>query len=380
MAIIIKNFRITRFVTIIGTFIIFILLMSTFIVTTLENTKTYYLNQWFNDISTDDFIFIFQQENHYFNSSSTTKDSEESILYFTFSLLTNIHFNDMRSFIRNEIPGYANYYSKILVSGEGTDLTNIPTEPNVSKENLVKDPVINEEEIKKHETTTTSSIPEEKVVFIYHSHSRESFFSILPESNKNNPDTASSPKANITLLGERLKSKLEENGIGAIDDHTDISQMLLDKDLTYGSSYKMSREIIQDTLGNEPNIEYLIDLHRDSARREITTKSINGQNFARLYFVVGMENKNKESNIKLATEINSALESKYPGISRGIFPKYYKDGNGVYNQDLSANSMLIEIGGVDNTLDELYRTVDALAEVLTDYYQNENKKNSHSPS
>ena len=38
--------------------------------------------------------------------------------------------------------------------------------------------------------------------------------------------------------------------------------------------------------------------------------------------------------------------------------------NGVYNQDLSDNAMLIEIGGVDNTFEEMYLTVDAFADVF----------------
>ena len=45
---------------------------------------------------------------------------------------------------------------------------------------------------------------------------------------------------------------------------------------------------------------------------------------------------------------------KYYGLSRGIFIKDRKSGNGVYNQDLSPNALLIEMGGVDNTPEELY--------------------------
>ena len=44
------------------------------------------------------------------------------------------------------------------------------------------------------------------------------------------------------------------------------------------------------------------------------------------------------------------------------------EGNGVYNQDVSNKAMLIEIGGVDNDLNELYRSVDAFTEVFSEYY------------
>ncbi|WP_335695512.1 stage II sporulation protein P [Sporosarcina ureae] len=33
-----------------------------------------------------------------------------------------------------------------------------------------------------------------------------------------------------------------------------------------------------------------------------------------------------------------------------------------------SNAVIVEIGGVDNTLEELNRTTEALADVLSDYY------------
>ena len=35
-----------------------------------------------------------------------------------------------------------------------------------------------------------------------------------------------------------------------------------------------------------------------------------------------------------------------------------------YNQDIIGESVLLNIGGVENTLEEEYRTVDVLAEVI----------------
>src|SRR5699024_8232764 len=176
-----------------------------------------------------------------------------SLPKLTFSLLTNIHFNDIRSFIRNEIPGYANYYSNILIAGEGTNLSNIPKEPSVSLQELQTNPKVDEKEINKYnqspknntpqkqENNNKTSIPNKKttngkkVIFIYHTHSSESFFSILHGVNTKNANLAISPKANVSLLGRRLATTLEAAGIGSIDDHTDINQMLLDNHLKFGS-------------------------------------------------------------------------------------------------------------------------------------------------
>ncbi len=80
---------------------------------------------------------------------------------------------------------------------------------------------------------------------------------------------------------------------------------------------------------------------------------------------------------KIVTAINSYLDEKYYGLSRGIFIKDRKSGNnGVYNQDLSPNALLIEMGGVDNTPEELYASVDALVEAFSHYYNEVTKKNN----
>lgn len=44
-----------------------------------------------------------------------------------------------------------------------------------------------------------------------------------------------------------------------------------------------------------------------------------------------MENEGCVENEKIVRVINSYLDENYYGLSRGIFLKYKKDGNGVYN-------------------------------------------------
>ncbi|MGR5863196.1 stage II sporulation protein P [Bacillus pacificus] len=212
---------------------------------------------------------------------------------------------------------------------------------------------------------------QQKSIFIYHSHSRESFLPLLPGTT--DPNAASSDKVNVSLLGDRLKIKLEEKGIGAINNKKDIVDMLLKRGLSYPSSYNVSREVVQETLAQNRDIQYLVDIHRDSSRKPLTTKMINGKSYGRLYFVVGKENKHFQQSLQFAKAINSYLDKNYYGISRGIFVKDRREGNGVYNQDLSPHAMLVEIGGVDNNLDELNRTVDILAEAINDYYQKAKK-------
>ncbi|NAP01655.1 stage II sporulation protein P, partial [Halomonas sp. MG34] len=115
-------------------------------------------------------------------------------------------------------------------------------------------------------------------------------------------------------------------------------------------------------------IQYVFDLHRDSIAREKTTKKLNGENYARIMFVVGLEHPNHEKNLKVATELHHLIEKKYPGLSRGVITKAGAGVNGIYNQDLTENALLVEVGGVGNNMDELYRSADAIADVFGEFY------------
>ncbi|MGG1608238.1 stage II sporulation protein P, partial [Bacillus wiedmannii] len=46
-----------------------------------------------------------------------------------------------------------------------------------------------------------------------------------------------------------------------------------------------------------------------------------------------------------------------------------------YNQDLSGQAILIEVGGVDNTEEELNRSIDVLAKAFGEYFWQAEKVN-----
>ena len=55
-------------------------------------------------------------------------------------------------------------------------------------------------------------------------------------------------------------------------------------------------------------------------------------------------------------KINNQLNEKYPGLSKGIYKKEGTGVNGVYNQDFSPYTILVEMGGPENTVDEVLNT------------------------
>lgn len=209
------------------------------------------------------------------------------------------------------------------------------------------------------------------VVYIYHSHSRESFLPYLKDTKK--PEDAYHSKANITIVGKILGKALQKRGVGTKVDSTDIVQELSLRGLNFNSSYKVSGERVRTARAENKDLEIFLDIHRDSLRKNSTTKEINGENFAKLLFVVGTGHENYEKNLQFTEGLDKLLSTQYPGLSKGIIKKDSSQGNGVYNQDISPNSVIVEVGGVDNTLEELNRTTEALADVLSDYYWHREK-------
>ena len=61
------------------------------------------------------------------------------------------------------------------------------------------------------------------------------------------------------------------------------------------------------------------------------------------------------------------IKEKYPNLTRGILTKGGKGVNGIYNQDLNSNMVLIEIGSNESTIDEVLNTIDLLAHIIGEY-------------
>lgn len=317
---------------------------------------------------------LISSENHAFKQALPEGEAAPSLSNLVFKASTNINLDDPRSLLGRELPGFSLFDGKILVAGEGTNYTNLPIESAPPPEVLKKEHEaalqnvegLDEPEEEKDEVSPPLTTGDRKMVYIYFSHTRESFLPYL--KGVTDPDNAQHSQINVTKIGDHLKGQLEKLGIGTVLDKTDIMTNLNNSGLKYNRSYDESRKVVQAAVTNNKDLTYLIDIHRDSKRKKYTTKEINGKSYAKLAFVIGAENPNYEKNFKLAKEIHDKLEGKYPGLSRGIIEKAGASTNGKFNQDLSGNAMLIEFGGVDNTFEELNRSADAFADVFSEVF------------
>ncbi|MFP5109153.1 stage II sporulation protein P [Neobacillus sp. C211] len=320
-------------------------------------------------------------ENHHFLSVGQDWTSTPKLTNLVFKLSSNINLNDPRSLLGRELPGFFQFDGKILVAGEGTNYTNMPIEsaPPIKIMKAEREAALqNLEGIEKPSGEKPPSTPGQttgnhKVVYVYFTHTRESYLPYL--KGVTDPDKAYHSQINVTKIGDQLKTSLEDRGIGTFIDKTDIQANLNKKGLGYPKSYQESRPVVQAAMASNRDLDYFIDIHRDSRRKNQTTVSINGKSFAKLAFVIGGKNPNYEKNAKLATELHNQLQKKYKGLSRGVIIKNEAGSNSIYNQNLSNNAILIEFGGVDNTFEELNRSADALADVFSEFYWQAEKVN-----
>lgn len=329
------------------------------------------ITEWTTDIDSSTFLYLLGMENRVFKQAHPEDQSLPNLSSIFFQIATNIKPNDPSTLLGQEIPGFSSFGNKIIVAGEGTNYTNLSFESSPPLKDVLKDreAVMNEPEEDDedpNESVQHGSTGDRQVVYIYNTHNRESFLPHLPEVT--DPNQAHHQEVNISKVSQHLAKKLEANGIGTTLDNTDHMSVLNEKGWSYSQSYRASREVVEAAVTSNKDIQYVFDIHRDSVQRKITTKEIDGQSYAKILFVVGAEYDSYEKNLALATTLNELINEKYPGLSRGVITKEGPGSNGVYNQDISENAMLIEMGGYDNTLEELYRSADVVAEVFSEFY------------
>ncbi len=203
---------------------------------------------------------------------------------------------------------------------------------------------------------------EEPLVYIYNTHQLEEY-----EGGEN----ISSVKPNVMVASYIFREKLKEKGIISLVETNNVKKYLNDNNLKYNMSYHASEYFARIAQNEHPSIMYMFDIHRDSVNKSVTYFEINNKPYAKMLLLVGYEHTKKENNIGFAERLNEILERDYPGLSRGV--KYYLDEpvNGVYNSNLNGKGILIEVGGVDNKIEEVNNSMEALADVFYKYLMEE---------
>lgn len=205
-------------------------------------------------------------------------------------------------------------------------------------------------------------------ILIIHTHSSEAF---MPDGNdiyeESDPSRTEDKNYNIIRVGDELANALENRGIPVIHDRE-----LYDYP-SYTGAYTRSMEAISNYLEIYPSIKIVIDLHRDAfmdAEGNIykTVAEINGETCAQVMLVMGtnfsgLYHPNWQENLKLALNLQSAMNQKYPGLARPVTISQYR-----YNQHATTGSMILEVGCNGNTLQEALAAVRFFADAAGDVF------------
>lgn len=238
---------------------------------------------------------------------------------------------------------------------------------HVGEENIPDVDKEKETETEKMDTNYTNDLRvtnKKPQILIYHSHSSETY-SDSPKNNYHSADKENS----VLAVGDALTSELSNKGWGIVHSTTY-------NDLSYNESYKNSFNTAQSLLSQYDSVKVTIDLHRDGqkisnnatkkALHDKYTTEINGEKVAKFFLVVGQKNKNVATLRKEAEAITALAEEKYPGLVCPVVPKPY----GRFNQYMTDNSLLIEIGSNATSTKEAKATTKYVAEILDEYYRN----------
>lgn len=214
--------------------------------------------------------------------------------------------------------------------------------------------------IKDEKEKITNSKPK---VYIFNTHQTEGYNSNFLEAfNINNT---------VYLASHILGEYLSDLGVATIVEENSIIDVLNTNGWKYGYSYKASRILLENAYKKNPSLDFFIDLHRDAASYDRTVTEIDGKKYAKILFVVGLEHENYEPNLQLAKTLNEKIKKIAPTLSRGVLEKKGPGVNGKYNQDFNKNTILIEVGGQYNYIEEVNNTLKIISKVIYEYLEDE---------
>ncbi len=209
----------------------------------------------------------------------------------------------------------------------------------------------------------------EPQVLIMHTHTTESYEMHDTDFYDKTYNARSLDNAqNMVRVGDEIVKQLEAAGIGVLHDATVHDYP------SYNGAYDRSAETVKKYLAQYPSIKVVIDVHRDAIERDggvrvAPTTTVNGKKAAQFMLIAGcddgtMNMPNYMQNLRFAAMIQDNASTMFPTLARPVLFSYRH-----YNQDLTYGSLLVEVGGHANTLDEAIYTGELFGKALAQTLQ-----------
>ena len=195
-------------------------------------------------------------------------------------------------------------------------------------------------------------------ILIYHTHGSEAFSDSRPGKTE---DT-------VIGAGELLAKYLREDYGFQVIHVTEVFDRKPDGRDDRDNAYNNTLPVIRKVLEENPGIEVVIDLHRDSG--EARRATINGKGMAKIMLFNGLcrtkdgpisyySNQNLTGNLAFSLQTQVTGNELFPGLMHRIYLKSYR-----YNMHLKERYLLVELGTQKNTTAEAMASMKPFAEIL----------------
>lgn len=206
-------------------------------------------------------------------------------------------------------------------------------------------------------------------VLIYHTHTTETYELLDRDFYTNERNTRSNnSQENMVRVGEEICKVLEEKGYKTIHDKTVYDE-------TVNGAYDRSRAKISGILKDNPSIQIVLDIHRDSIYQKDNSKvktvtEIDGRKAAQIMLITGCEDGNVtdfpnwQKNLTFAVNLQEKLINDNKTLVRPLMFCSRK-----YNMDLTPCALSVEIGTDANTLSEAVYSAGLFANSLSEFLE-----------
>ncbi len=193
-------------------------------------------------------------------------------------------------------------------------------------------------------------------ILIYHTHTSESYIPVSGQTHIHNG------RGDIVRVGALLSQLLnEKHGLKTL--HCDT----IHDHYPFREAYQRSAETVQKLLADHPQVEVVLDLHRDATPGLNHKVPIKGKTAAKIILVVGSDrlglpHPQWEKNHRFANALLEVMDLLYPNLAHGVILAEAR-----YNQHLHPQSIIVEFGDDKSTWEEVSYSLELFAEVLATY-------------
>jgi len=188
-------------------------------------------------------------------------------------------------------------------------------------------------------------------ILIVHSHGSEAYWQTEEDPYvESDPYRTTDCRHNVVRVGEEMAQVFRAHGFQVIHDTT-----LFDYP-SYSEAYGRSQAAVEQWLEQYPTIQVVLDVHRDAlvdsegrVYRLVTEEA--GEKMAQVMLVLGSnasaDHPGWKDNLAFAAALQRQVVRGYDSLAR---PMVLRSGR--YNQQLLPGSVLVEVGGHGNTLQQ----------------------------